>query len=196
MCNSVLVLITCCLLIGDHQFTPSCHVLASHLYILAGTWSTFCQAGGMFSVVLCCTPRIWSSLSTHQSCRSFSFKLEVTANLPGSWIKAVWTDVCYLLRVSWQFLSIHPLSFSPQLFPLFPSHPFSVLVTNGVLALMRSNAMNGRALICLYFSPTHLKTFSYLSLSLCGLVRQLRNVGRVSESDLTSAALLLSWLVC
>lgn len=38
-------------------------------------------------------------------------------------------------------------------------------------------------------------TLSILPASVCGLVRQLCSVGRVSESDLTSAVLLLSWLV-
>lgn len=38
-------------------------------------------------------------------------------------------------------------------------------------------------------------TLSLLPASVCGLVRQLCSVGRVSESDLTSAVLLLSWLV-
>lgn len=53
-------------------------------------------------------------------------------------------------------------------------------------------------LLLLSHTPKHTNSLSLLpaSLSLCGLVRQLCSVGRVSESDLTSAVLLLSWLVC
>lgn len=95
----------------------------------------------------------------------------------------------------------HTLSVSlAQIWNLSPS--FSVLLRNtqNVWILMLPNAMNGRGLFCFCFSPTHLNTLTLsllpASLSLCGLVRQLCSVGRVSESDLTSAVLLLSWLVC
>ncbi len=63
---------------------------------------------------------------------------------------------------------------------------------SNVRILMPPNAMNGRGLFCFCFSPTHLSTLTLSLPSLRGLVRQLCSVGRVSESDLTSAVLLLS----
>lgn len=122
--------------------------------------------------------------------------------------------------VYWQFLqevlfsvNVSPLSFllSPHTsFTLCFSHKLTHTNLKAVSLIFRSEILkcskpNGlrchewkRLLFC--FSPTHLNTCFSNSLSslslLCGLVRQLCSVGRVSESDLTSAVLLLSWLVC
>lgn len=88
----------------------------------------------------------------------------------------------------------HTLAVSHKSYTSFPLFLVSLRI------LMLSDAMNGKGLLCFCLSPTHLNTFcsslSSLCLSACGLVRLLCSVGRASESDLTSAVLLLSWLLC